>query len=71
MLYAHILNLCVVDVCEQVASVKNMFGILKSIYAFIGASSKRYSIFENIQNESKLPNITLKSLSDIQGGVVE
>lgn len=62
--YAHILNLCVVDVCEQVASVRNMFGILKSIYAFIGASSKRYSIFENIQNESKLPNITLKSLSD-------
>jgi len=37
--YAHILNLCVVDVCEKVAPIRNMFGTLNTIYTFVCASS--------------------------------
>lgn len=62
--YAHVLNLCVVDVSGKVVPIRNMFGTLNKIYTFIGASSKRHSIFEKIQNESNLSNNTLKSLSE-------
>ncbi|CAI6354019.1 unnamed protein product [Macrosiphum euphorbiae] len=66
--YAHVLNLCVVDVSGKVVPIRNMFGILNKIYTFIGASSKRHSIFERIQKESNLSNNTLKSLSDTRRG---
>lgn len=32
--YAHVLNLCIVDVCGKVVPVHNMFGTLNKIYAF-------------------------------------
>jgi len=60
----YVLNLCVVDVSGKVVPIRNMFGTLNKIYTFIGASSKRHSIFEKIQNESNLSNNTLKSLSE-------
>ncbi|CAI6369833.1 unnamed protein product [Macrosiphum euphorbiae] len=62
--HAHILNLCVVDVCGKVAPIRNMFGTLNKIYTFIGASSKRNSVFEKVQKELNVSNSTLKSLSD-------
>lgn len=34
--YAHILKLCILDVCGTVVSIRNMFGILNTIYAFLG-----------------------------------
>ncbi|XP_022176471.1 zinc finger MYM-type protein 1-like [Myzus persicae] len=64
--YAHILNLCVVDVCGKVAPIRNMFGTLNTIYTFIGASSKRNSVFDRVQKELNLnvSSSTLKSLSE-------
>jgi len=64
--YAHILNLCLVDLTKQVKQIRNMFGVLNTLHNFIGASSKRFSIFESMRtnfSESKGPK-TLKSLSD-------
>jgi len=64
--YAHILNLCLVDLTKQVKQVRNMFGVLNTLHNFIGASSKRFSIFESMRatcSDSKGPK-TLKSLSD-------
>lgn len=63
--YAHILNLCLVDLSKVISHVRNTFGILQSLYSFIGASSKRCSIFEQIMLEtSSNGKNKLKSLSD-------
>lgn len=64
--HAHILNLCLVDLAKQVAYVRNTFGTLNALYTFIGASSKRYGIFEQIwvKMGNKTGPKTLKSLSD-------
>jgi len=64
--HAHILNLCLVDLAKQVSYVRNTFGTLKVLHSFIGASSKRYAIFEKIwiQIGNKNGPKTLKSLSD-------
>lgn len=63
--YAHILNLCLVDLSKVIPHVRNTFGTLQSLYSFIGASSKRYSIFEQIMLEtSSNGKNKLKSLSD-------
>lgn len=50
--YAHILNLCLVDLSKQLSFVRNTFGTLQKLYSFMGASSKRNSIFEKILSES-------------------
>ncbi|XP_025192782.1 zinc finger MYM-type protein 1-like isoform X2 [Melanaphis sacchari] len=64
--HAHILNLCLVDLAKQVSYVRNTFGTLKALHNFIGASSKRYEIFEQIRIKmgDKIGPKTLKSLSD-------
>ncbi|XP_022170796.1 zinc finger MYM-type protein 1-like, partial [Myzus persicae] len=64
--HAHILNLCLVDLAKQVSYVRNTFGTLKTLHSFIGASSKRYQIFEQIRTKmgDKIGPKTLKSLSD-------
>ncbi|XP_060855528.1 zinc finger MYM-type protein 1-like [Metopolophium dirhodum] len=63
--YAHILNLCLVDLSKVIPHVRNTFGTLQSLYSFIGASSKRYSIFVQIMLEtSSNGKNKLKSLSD-------
>ena len=41
-----------------------MFGTLNKIYTFIGASSKRNSVFERVQKELNVSSSTLKSLSE-------
>jgi len=69
--YAHILNLCVVDVCGKVASIQNLFGTLNKIYIFIDASSKRNSVFEKVQKELNVSNRSLKSLSEMRWSFVE
>ena len=61
--YAHVLNLCIVDVSSEVMAVRNMFGVLNKLYTFIDASSKRHSVFERIQKESSQSS-TLKPLCD-------
>jgi len=62
----HILNLCLVDLAKQVSYVRNTFGTLKTLYSFIGASSKRHEIFEQIQIKmgNKIGPKSLKSLID-------
>lgn len=67
--YAHVLNLCLVDVSSAVIAVRNMFGVLNKLHTFIEASSKRHSVFENIQKNqenlaSRSRSTTIKSLSD-------
>lgn len=63
--YAHILNLCLVDLAKFIPMVRNTFGTLSTLHNFIKASSKRYAVFKNIQEESnKSGKKTLKSLSD-------
>lgn len=61
--YAHILNLCLVDLAKQIACVRNMFGTLRTLYSFIGASSKRFSVFEQMLSSDAGPK-TLKTLCD-------
>lgn len=65
--YAHILNLCLVDLSKQSSFVRNTFGTLQTLYSFMGASSKRNSVFEKILSTSSI-NVSqktkLKSLSD-------
>ena len=51
--YAHVLNLCLVDVSSAVTAVRNMFGVLDKLHTFIEASSKRHSVFENIQKNQE------------------
>lgn len=62
--YAHILNLCLVDLTKQVACVRNIFGTLQSLYNFIKASSKRNAIYESIWSKSSEANGT-KSLKKL------
>ncbi|XP_060845501.1 zinc finger MYM-type protein 1-like [Rhopalosiphum padi] len=64
--HAHILNLCLVDLAKQVSYVRNTFGTLKALHSFIGASSKRYEIFEQIWIKlgDNIGPKTLKGLSD-------
>lgn len=64
--HAHILNLCLVDLAKQVSYVRNTFGTLNTLHCFIGASSKRYGIFEQIwvKMGNKIGPKTLKRLSD-------
>lgn len=42
--YSHILNLCVIDVCKNIAS-KNLFGLLNRLATFFGSSYKRMNIW--------------------------
>lgn len=66
--YAHILNLCLIDLTKQVKQIRNMFGVLNSLHNLISASSKIYSVFEYMTktlSDGKGPK-TLKSLSDTQ-----
>lgn len=42
--YNHILNLCVIDVCKNIAS-KNLFGLLNRLVTFFGSSYKRMNIW--------------------------
>lgn len=64
--YAHILNLCLVDLTKQVSFVRNMFGAMQSLHNFIHASSKRHAVFEStlLEFSKKSGPSTLKSLSD-------
>lgn len=64
--YAHILNLCLIDLAKQLSYVRNTFESLQSLYNFIGASPKRNAIFETIQSEtaSTSKSVSLKSLSE-------
>lgn len=45
--YAHILNLCLVNLTKQVACVRNIFGTLQSLNNFIKSSPKRNVIYES------------------------
>ncbi|KAE9521883.1 hypothetical protein AGLY_017690 [Aphis glycines] len=38
-----------VDLTKQVKQIRNMFGVLNTLHNFIGASSKRFSIFESMR----------------------
>ncbi|XP_022183206.1 zinc finger MYM-type protein 1-like, partial [Myzus persicae] len=64
--YAHILNLCLIDLAKQLSYVRNTFGSLQSLHNFIGASSKRNAIFETIQSETACTSksVSLKSLCE-------
>ncbi|CAI6362199.1 unnamed protein product [Macrosiphum euphorbiae] len=64
--YAHILNLCLIDLAKQLSYVRNTFGSLQSLHNFIRASSKRNAIFETIQSETACTSksVSLKSLCE-------
>ncbi|CAF0940276.1 unnamed protein product [Adineta steineri] len=60
----HVLNLCLVDVSEANKHIRNNFGIVKCLYNFIEGSPKRHKVFEDLQKESGIVSISLKSLCD-------
>lgn len=60
----HVLNLCLVDVSSQVQSVRNNFGVISSLYNLIEGSAKRHIIFEKIQEEAGLKQLTVKQLCE-------
>ncbi|KAE9543892.1 hypothetical protein AGLY_001870 [Aphis glycines] len=65
---AHILNLCLVDLAKQVCHLRNVFGTLNVLHNFVGASSKRQTLFEKMRSTLHISTTdgptTLKSLSD-------
>ncbi|KAF0702135.1 zinc finger MYM-type protein 1-like, partial [Aphis craccivora] len=54
--YSHILNLCVIDVCKNIAS-KNLFGLLNRLATFFGSSYKRMNIWTRESNDCLFPTI--------------
>lgn len=68
--YAHILNLCLVDLAKSVPMVRNTFGTLSTLHNFIKASSKRYAIFKKLQ-ESNAENKTIPDHSNIDNQKVQ
>ena len=62
----HVLNLCLVDVSEVVVSIRNNFGIVKSLHNLIETSPKRHKIFDDLQKEAGIVSTTLKQLCDIR-----
>uniref|UniRef100_H2ZU17 HAT C-terminal dimerisation domain-containing protein n=1 Tax=Latimeria chalumnae TaxID=7897 RepID=H2ZU17_LATCH len=64
--YAHILNLCIVDMVSSIPVVQNAFGILQALQMFIEGSSKRHAVFKKMTSEKESFGgpTTLKSLSD-------
>ena len=65
--HAHILNLVLVESCSNNTIACNFFGDVQSLYVFIEGSTKRHSIFVDMQKtelcSTKQP-VTLKRLSD-------
>lgn len=60
---AHKLNLGLVDSVNSCPEIKLFFGTLEQLYVFITESLPRLKIFEKIQRESDVKNISLKKLS--------
>jgi hypothetical protein len=58
------LNLCLIDVSARVPSVRNTFGVVSSLYNLIEGSAKRHLIFEHIQKEAGLKQLTIKKLCE-------
>ena len=58
------MNLCLIDVSARVASVRNNFGVVSSLYKLIEGSAKRHHIFEQIQKEAGLKALTIKDLCE-------
>jgi len=68
--YAHILNLCLVDLAKSVSMVRNTFGTLSTLHNFIKASSKRYAIFKKGQ-KSNAENKTIPDSSNFDNQKVQ
>jgi len=49
--YAHRLNLVIVDTCSKNTVIRNFFGVVQSLYAFIEGSTKRHAVFKEIQEQ--------------------
>ena len=65
--HAHILNLVLVESCSKNDITCNFIGDIQSLHTFINGSTKRHSIFVNMQKTeqcSSKQTVTLKSLSD-------
>ncbi|CAF3973461.1 unnamed protein product, partial [Rotaria sp. Silwood1] len=60
----HVLNLCLIDVSARVPSVRNTFGVVSSLYKLIEGSVKRHQVFEHVQQEAGLKNLTIKELCE-------
>ena len=61
--YGHLLNLAIQDTLSEVTVLRNALGILQSLYNFIGASTKRSTIFSDVDVEESETPLTIKSLS--------
>uniref|UniRef100_H3BCT3 DUF4371 domain-containing protein n=1 Tax=Latimeria chalumnae TaxID=7897 RepID=H3BCT3_LATCH len=51
--YAHILNLCTVDMVSSIPVVQNAFGILQTLQTFIEGSSKKHAVLEKMTSEKE------------------
>lgn len=76
--YAHILNLCVVDIGCQILHLRNTFRVLSSLHNFIGASAKQNAVFEIVtaeasrnENEKVKGPKTLKSSSRLTKDIID
>ncbi|CAI6369830.1 unnamed protein product [Macrosiphum euphorbiae] len=62
--YAHILNLCVCDTCENLAA-KNLFGLLNRLATFFSDSYKKMGVWKEIQEKLTTGQNKLKKLQKI------
>lgn len=62
--YAHILNLCVCDTCENLAA-KNLFGLLNRLANFFSDPYKKMGVWKEIQEKLTTGQNKLKKLQKI------
>lgn len=58
--YAHILNLCLVDLATFIPLVRIPFGTLSTVHNCIRTCLKRYAVFKKVQKESD--NLSIKKV---------
>ena len=61
--YGHLLNLALQDTMSEVEPLRNALGTIQSLYNLLEASSKRHTMFRDIEVELDHLKLTLKSLS--------
>lgn len=53
-----------VEAATAVTTARNTFGTISELHNFMGASTKRHAMFQEMQKESRCKSLTLNSLSD-------
>ncbi|XP_062521178.1 zinc finger MYM-type protein 1-like [Corticium candelabrum] len=62
--HAHVLNLTLANACSAVQDIRNVLGVVNSLYKLLEGSAKRHSRFQAIQEKLGGSSVTLKRLCE-------